>query len=481
MMHRNYTVTTKIAGAVAVMALFAVFQGLGAFLAIRVLGVHLDHAFSKASYELPLAEQIRTAIYEMRFAQRGISLGVFESPKDLLKAEILFRDSGAQIDSILNQLEPLLESGQGGLLVEAMRPKLQKWRNLGPEMQRLAAARDTDGLSRLRTGEVRTTADQMDAAAKQLIAMGTAALAQEKADAESAAARAYLVQLLLGAAFVVVGISMVVWIRRVGRRIRGVAANLRQGACQAAETAGRVRSAGQSLSESASQQAASLEETASGTEQIHAMTRSNLENTSQAAELMARVDGQMKAGTAALAEMLASMKLIAESSHGISKINRVIDEIAFQTNILALNAAVEAARAGEAGLGFAVVAEEVRSLAGRCSQAAKDTAGLIDQSVSRSREGSVNLQNLADLVHSMVASAVQVKNLVDEVRVASEEQTRGMDQISKALTRMESVTQHTAALAADEATAGNQMAEQSTGLKTHAAGLDRLFGTTTDG
>jgi methyl-accepting chemotaxis protein len=257
-----------------------------------------------------------------------------------------------------------------------------------------------------------------------------------------------------------------------------LAANLHQGAYQVADTAQRVSSLGQSLSDGANQQAASLQETSACTEEIHAMTRRNLENAIKAAEVMGQVDGQMRAGTVALTDMLASMKSIAQSSDGISKINRVIDEIAFQTNILALNAAVEAARAGDAGLGFAVVADEVRSLAGRCSQAAKETAGLIDQSVSRSREGSVKLRNLADLVHTMVASAGQVKNLVDEVRMASEEQTRGMEQISKALVNMETATQHTATVATDGAAAGNQMSAQSGGLKGHAGDLDRLFGTT---
>ena len=474
-MPRNYTVTSKIAVAVAIMALLAVIENLGAIQAIRVLNASLDLAFSKAGREVPLAEQIRTAIYEMRFAQRGISLGVFESPQDLLKAEALFRDCGGRMEAILNQLDPVLDE-RGREVVKAMRSRLEKWRSLGPEMERLAAARDTAALSRLRTGDVRTIADEMDAGAKQLIAMGGASLVQDKADAAGAAARAYLIQFVLGAAFLVAGISVIVWIRRVGRQIQTVAANLHQGAYQVAETASRVKASGQSLSESATRQAASLEETAAGSEEIHAMTRSNLTNADKAAELMGQVDGQMKAGTAALAEMLDSMKLIAQSSDAISKINRVIDEIAFQTNILALNAAVEAARAGEAGLGFAVVADEVRSLAGRCSQAARDTSGLIEESVGRSSEGSVKLRNLADLVHNMVASTAVVKELVDEVRVASEEQTKGMQQISQALGQMEAVTQHTAGVATDGAAAGNEMSVQSAGLKRHAGDLDRLFG-----
>jgi methyl-accepting chemotaxis protein len=475
-MPRNYTVTAKIAAAVTGVALFAVVVNLGAFQVIRVMKANEDKTFSKAAHDLPLVEQIRTTIYEMRFAQRGISLGVFESPQDTLKAETLFRDCGIVIDRILNELEPRLDNAQSRALMASMRPKLQKWRSLGPEMERLAAARDTAGLSRLRTGEVRTLADEMDAATKKLIAVETESLAKEKADAATIAAWAFRIQILLGFAFLAGGISLVVWIRRVGLQIQGLAAHLHRGAEQVANTAQRVKSLGISLSEGASQQAASLDETAAGTEEVHAMTRSNLQNTVKAADLVAEVDGHMKAGTAAFEDMLASMKLITHSSDAIAKIIRIIEEIAFETNILALNAAVEAARAGEAGLGFAVVADEVRSLAGRCSQAARDTAALIDESVGRSREGSIKLQNLADLVHSMVASAGRVKALVDEVRLASEQQARGMEQIAQAVTRIESITQHTAAVATDGAAAGNEMSAQSGDLKSRASDLDRLFG-----
>ncbi len=124
---------------------------------------------------------------------------------------------------------------------------------------------------------------------------------------------------------------------------------------------------------------------------------------------MSKVDQATQEGTAALREMISSMALISESSDGISKIIKVIDEIAFQTNILALNAAVEAARAGESGMGFAVVADEVRNLAGRCGQAARDTAGMIEQSITRSRDGGGKLEKLSDLVRSIVTRSQEVK------------------------------------------------------------------------
>ena len=144
------------------------------------------------------------------------------------------------------------------------------------------------------------------------------------------------------------------------------------------------------------------------------------------------------------------------SSDKISKIIKTIDEIAFQTNILALNAAVEAARAGEAGMGFAVVADEVRNLAQRCAQAAKDTAGLIEESIAKSNDGKPKLDQVAKAIAAITEDSGKVKTLVDEVSLGSQEQARGLEQISKAIAQMEQVTQKTAASAEERSAAGGQ-------------------------
>lgn len=161
-----------------------------------------------------------------------------------------------------------------------------------------------------------------------------------------------------------------------------------------------------------------------------------------------------------LEQMESSMHEINGSSDKISKIIRVIEEIAFQTNILALNAAVEAARAGEAGLGFAVVAEEVRSLAQRSSQAAKDTATLIEESIVRSSEGSSNLEDVAEAITGITDASKKIRMLVDEVNLASQEQAKGIEHVSQAVNQMSHVTQRSASNAEKGATAGKQMATQ---------------------
>jgi methyl-accepting chemotaxis protein len=167
---------------------------------------------------------------------------------------------------------------------------------------------------------------------------------------------------------------------------------------------------------------------------------------------------------------------IKASSDKVAKIITVIDEIAFQTNILALNAAVEAARAGEAGMGFAVVADEVRNLAQRCAQAAKDTAALIEESIAKSNDGKVKVDQVAVAIRAITEESAQVKTLVDEVSLGSQEQTRGIEQVAKALTQMEQVTQQSAANAEESAAAAEELTAQASTLLDVVAQLSAMVG-----
>jgi methyl-accepting chemotaxis protein/methyl-accepting chemotaxis protein-1 (serine sensor receptor) len=174
--------------------------------------------------------------------------------------------------------------------------------------------------------------------------------------------------------------------------------------------------------------------------------------------------------------MLSAMEGIATSSVQISKIIKVIDQIAFQTNILALNAAVEAARAGEAGMGFAVVADEVRNLAQRSAQAAKDTATLIEDSIARSLAGKASVDEVAEAIRSITTQSSRVKVLVDEIHTGSRDQSRGIDQVSRAVLQMEHVTQATASNAEQSAAAANQLKSQSQTMKEIATALGAMVG-----
>ena len=256
-----------------------------------------------------------------------------------------------------------------------------------------------------------------------------------------------------------VGIGLVI-VRSINTALGTAVSQLGEGAEQVVSAASQVSTSSQSLSQGATEQAASLEETSASMEEMASMTRKNAENSQQAAALMGEVDKRVRESDGALRDMVTSMSEIQESSQKVSKIIKTIDEIAFQTNILALNAAVEAARAGEAGMGFAVVADEVRSLAQRSAQAAKDTAALIEESMGKTETGVSKVEQVSGAIAGITESVVQVKGLVDEVSIASRQQSQGIDQVSQAVAQMEKVTQTTAATAEESAAASEELNAQ---------------------
>jgi len=264
--------------------------------------------------------------------------------------------------------------------------------------------------------------------------------------------------------------------RDISRKLRRVTRELSGAAHHVTAAASQIASSAQSLSEGASSQAASLQQTAASSEEINSMAHKNAENSKSAAEDMIQASARIEEANLNLQQMVGSMNEINASSGKISKIIRVIDEIAFQTNILALNAAVEAARAGDAGMGFAVVADEVRNLAQRSGQAAKDTAGLIEESIARTHDGKNKLNQVATAIHAITAQSTKVKTLVDGLNIGSQEQARGIQQISKAVAQIEHVTQKTAATAEESTSAAEDLSAQSATLKELVEQLTAMVG-----
>jgi methyl-accepting chemotaxis protein-2 (aspartate sensor receptor) len=214
------------------------------------------------------------------------------------------------------------------------------------------------------------------------------------------------------------------------------------------------------LSSRTEQQASSLEETAASMEQLASTVKQNADNARQANQLAASASEVAERGGSAVSEVVDTMQSISASSTKISEIVSVIDGIAFQTNILALNAAVEAARAGEQGKGFAVVAGEVRSLAQRSAQAAKEIKTLIEDSVSKVAIGSQQVERAGSTMQEIVASVKRVTDIMGEISAASEEQSSGIDQVNRAVSQMDEVTQQNAALVEQAAAAAGSLEEQ---------------------
>jgi methyl-accepting chemotaxis protein len=246
--------------------------------------------------------------------------------------------------------------------------------------------------------------------------------------------------------------------------LRQTVVQLDEGASQLAAGANQISASSQTLAAGTSEQAFSVGETSAASEQISAMTRRNAENAAKASGLMQDTTELVGDANRSLGQMQESMHAITESSTKVGDIIKIIDQIAFQTNILALNAAVEAARAGEAGMGFAVVADEVRNLAHRSAQAAKDTTALIEESMSRSREGGSKLELVSTSIRAITESSAQVKGLVEEVKSGSLEQTRGIQLISAQMTTIEKITQSAAASAEEGAATGEEMQAQASSL-----------------
>jgi methyl-accepting chemotaxis protein len=222
----------------------------------------------------------------------------------------------------------------------------------------------------------------------------------------------------------------------------------------------QVSDSSQSLSQGATEQASSLEEITSSMTEMSSQTKQNAENATQANQLSAQARDAAGKGNAQMKEMMTAMDEINASGQNISKIIKVIDEIAFQTNLLALNAAVEAARAGQHGKGFAVVAEEVRNLAARSAQAARETADLIEGSVEKAENGVGIAQRTAEALSEIVDGITKTTDLVGEIAAASNEQSQGIGQINQGLSQIESVTQQNTANAEESAAASEELASQ---------------------
>ena len=247
-------------------------------------------------------------------------------------------------------------------------------------------------------------------------------------------------------------------------KMNSVVNQVRSGSDQILNAASEISEGNMNLSQRTEEQASSLEETASSMEEMTSTVKQNADNAAQANQLAVNARNQAEDGGKVVSDAVKAMAEINESSRKIADIIGAVEEIAFQTNLLALNAAVEAARAGEQGRGFAVVATEVRTLAQRSAESAKEIKDLIVDSVNKVKSGSELVDKSGKTLEEIVASVKKVTDIVSEIAAASQEQSTGIDQVNKAVMQMDETTQQNAALVEEAASASKAMEDQAQNL-----------------
>ena len=464
-MASQMTIGKKLFGSFgACLALTLVVGGTAIWL-ISSLGASLNKTANLTARKLLLSSEIDTNESDILSAERGILLRTLtKEPALVARYNEDFQGAASSMKTNLDALEPLIETESGRRICSAIQSDLETARRLHQEFYQLASAGKEAEAGSFLKDKVIPNLDALSAQAKEekrLAAELMAAALKEASAKETLGNWVTIVMLLFSLA---VGAFIIFVVRHINSSLRKAINDLSEGAGQVASAASQISSSSQSLAQGASEQAASLEETSSSSEEINSMARKNAENSQGANVLVMQSQQKFEETNHSLESMISAMGDIKASSDKVSKIIKVIDEIAFQTNILALNAAVEAARAGEAGMGFAVVADEVRNLAQRCAQAAKDTAALIEDSISKSSDGQAKVDQVAIAIRAVTEDSTKVKTLVDEVSLGSQEQTRGIEQIAKALTQMEQVTQQSAANAEESAAAAEELTAQASTL-----------------
>ena len=474
-MLKNLKLGTKLSlgfGVVLILLCAVAYVGITR---IGLISTHLTDLTGNKVPKMGWANELESDTNVVARAVRNIALSTDAELNK--KDEARIDKSRANFAAVFGKLEKTVASARGKELLARIREGQNNVKPLVDKAVALGLANKSEEAGKVLFTEVRKPQAKLLADIGALVTYQKELADKEGETGSQAAATARYLMLVISGGALIIGLLMSFFLTRsITKPINRAISGLSEGSEQVASAAVQVSSASQSLAQGASEQAAGLEETTSSLEEMNSMTRGNADNAKQADSLMEEASRVVQAANQSMDDLTTSMREVSAASEETAKIIKTIDEIAFQTNLLALNAAVEAARAGEAGAGFAVVADEVRNLAMRAAEAAKNTANLIEGTVSKVKEGSNLVDKTASAFGQVAESTTKVKELVGEIAAASGEQAQGVDQINKAVNEMNTVTQQVAANAEESASSSEELNAQAEQMRAYVMDLSAIVG-----
>ncbi|SEM22634.1 Four helix bundle sensory module for signal transduction [Syntrophus gentianae] len=478
---RNMKLSVKLIVGFLAVALVALIIGVLGITQIKKIANDSERMYSENVVSLDQIDEANSTFLNLRTALIYSIVKKFTLGQDVSSLPATVKEANDKIDEAGKAFSKNINSEESRKIFEDIKTARAQYTISAGKLVEAVTAGNKEATMEL-CKELAATGKQVTENFKKLADMNQD-LAKNKATGNSKIAdRAVWITVIITALGIAMAVGLGILLSiSITRPISQVVSGLSDGAEQVSAAASQVASSSQLLAEGSSEQAASLEETSSSLEEISAMTKQNADNANQTKSLMDEV-GQYQTHTRQqLENLVGAISDAVKSSEETNKIIKTIDEIAFQTNLLALNAAVEAARAGEAGAGFAVVAEEVRNLAMRSAEAAKNTSTLIENTIKAIEKGNESTQLTQNAFSEQMGAARKIKELINEIAAASSEQFHGISQVNIAVAEMDKVTQQTAANAEESASASEELNAQAEQMKGYVSDLVHIVGGASSG
>ncbi|MDD2698419.1 MAG: methyl-accepting chemotaxis protein [Arcobacteraceae bacterium] len=479
----NMTFTQKLMSIIGILVTVAVVIAWTGLSGASSLNDRLDNVINKEAVKLVMVGKLDKFTQACRKDEKNMVLS--KTNERVARYFEKEKESRAEMNKIIVALKPLLDS-ENQTKLDEMEAGLRNYdlfmeelnaasvKSLGTGSEAIAAQQKKEELSTVKGKEFGRAVSVI---VEQMVKSNEANLQSisKKANEDYAALRNQSLAISIGGILFALVIAMIM-IRQIMLSINSSVVGVNDAAEQVASAATQISDSSQQLAEGAQEQAASVEEVTSSLAQTKATVDQNSQNAREADMLSKDANDSAKLGYEHIQELTKSMNEINDSSRKIANIIKTIDEIAFQTNLLALNAAVEAARAGEHGLGFAVVAEEVRNLAQRSAEAAKNTAEIIEQSIEQVRKGNNITESTNKAFEDILDKVKKVGDITGEIALASKEQATGVQQITEAMNQVDQVTQTMASNSEESAAASEEMSAQAVQMKEQIAQVAAIFG-----